>query len=384
MIEKKIKILNVVNISFVLPYYIGDQFDYFNKLGISNYVACTPSAHFFEYSFEKNFHTIPINILRKIDLLEDFKAIYYLRKKIIEERIDIVIGHTPKGALIAMVASYLAKVKYRIYFRHGLMYETSKGMKKLILKSIERFTGFISTKVVCVSNSVLKQSITENLNEISKNLILNIGTCNGIDTKRFSRDIKSYKIGHLRDKYKIKSTDKVIGYVGRIVNDKGITELILAWKIVIKKYPNLKLLLVGPFEERDSINSDMKLYIENCDSIILIGLIKDVIPYYCLMNIFILPSYREGFPTVVLEASSMELPVITTKSTGCIDSIIENETGIFCEIDPNSISNKISFYLDNLNLAYQHGQNGRNFVVKNFQQEIIWKEIATKVYELNL
>jgi glycosyltransferase involved in cell wall biosynthesis len=380
-----LKILHVVNISFVLPYYIGDQFDYFHSLGFNIFVACSPSKHFDSYSKEKNFTPFELEIKREISILSDIKSIILLRRFIIQNKIDFVIGHTPKGAMIAMIASYLAGVKNRIYFRHGIFYQTSKGMKRYLLKSIEKLTSKIATKIVCVSDSVVKISTQDNLNEFNKNIVLNIGTCNGINTKKFSKEnLNEDTLNLLRHKYKIESSDRIIGYVGRLVQDKGIKQLIDAWKVLLITNDNIKLLLVGPFELRDSIDEDVKEYILNEPSIIHTGLISDVLPLYGLMNIFILPSFREGFPTVVLEASSMELPIITTKATGCIDSIIENVTGVFCEVDHICISSKINFYLNNPHAAIEHGINGRKFVVDNFQQEIIWREIENKIFNLTL
>ncbi|MBB6271529.1 glycosyltransferase involved in cell wall biosynthesis [Pedobacter cryoconitis] len=373
-------VLHVVNISFVLPYYIGDQFDYFADKGFRFYVACSPSDHLLEYSKVKKFTAVPVNIFRKIHPLADLKSILKLRSVIKSEQIDIVIGHTPKGAMIAMIAAYLAGVKIRIYFRHGLMYETSSGLKRFLLKKIENLTGGLASTVVCVSDSVLQKSNSENLNNPRKNILLNRGTCNGIDTMKFSKkNLDLNVVDSLKNKYGFDYDTKVLGYVGRLVKDKGINELIGAWKILIAKDPALKLLLVGPFEERDSVSDEIRDYITKETSIVHTGLIDDVRAFYGLMNIFVLPSYREGFPTVVLEASSMELPVITTRSTGCKDSILENETGMFSEIDANDLAFKIGQYLINNDLAVQHGENGRKFVLKNFRQELIWNEIENKL-----
>ncbi len=377
------RILHVVNISFVLPYYIGEQFDNFQTLGIKTYVACTPSNHLQEYSVQKNFTPISVNIFREINPIADFKAILFLRKEIIKEKIDIVVGHTPKGAMIAMVASYFAGVKQRIYFRHGLMYETSKGIKRRLLKGIERLTAGLATKVVCVSESVKQLSESQKLGNPKKNILLNKGTCNGLNSVKFSRDsISLSDVEALKLKYNVSVNDIVVGYVGRIVKDKGINELLSAWKILTSKYDNLKLLLVGPFEERDSIGSSQKEYITSNSSIIHTGLIDDVTPLYMLMDMFVLPSYREGFPTVILEASAMELPIITTRSTGCLDAIIENETGIFSEIEGNALMRNIEFYLLNKDIGKQHGINGRKFVVENFDQNIVWKAIEKQVFEI--
>lgn len=382
-INRPKKVLHVVNISFVLPYYIGDQFDFFPGKGIHFFVVCQSDPFLFSYAEEKKFTAKALNIVREINIIEDIKAVYQLCRFIKKEKIDIVVGHTPKGGLISMIASFLAGVKKRVYFRHGIMYETSKGIKRRILKSIEKLTGNLSTKVVCVSNSVLEFSQAENLS-YAKCSILNKGTCNGIDViGKFNPALTDTRLQEeLKHKYGILPGDKVVGYVGRLVNDKGVNELVGAWKVLEKKYPNLKLLLVGPYESRDALGPETKEVIEQTKSIIHTGLIKDIMPYYGLMDMFILPSYREGLPTVVLEASAMELPVITTRSTGCKDSIIEGSTGIFAMIAPLDIAEKISYYVDNEHVAARHGKAGRAFVLENFEQHRIWKEIEENVYSL--
>lgn len=379
MIDKKI--LHVVNISFVLPYFIGDQFDYFMEKGVKFYVACQSSVHLTDYSKQKGFTPIGLNSLREVNIIEDIKAIYMLIRLIKREQIDIVIAHTPKGGLLGMIAAYLAGVKIRVYFRHGLMFETSKGLKRLILKTVERFTGSLATKVVCVSPSVLKISNGDKLSAVKKNILLNKGTCNGIDAiDRFKKEsITPEQIEKLRAQYGITAENRVIGYVGRLVNDKGISELLTAWKELIKVESNIKLFLVGPLEERDTLSEDLQFYLKNTPSIIYTGLVGDIAPYYRLIDIFILPSYREGFPTVVLEASAFELPVLTTRATGCIDSILENKTGMFIDLDPADIVNKVRKYLNNPALIKEHGKNGRAFILENFGQHEIWKEIERKV-----
>jgi len=374
-----LKVLHVVNISFVLPYYIGEQFTFFKSKGINFYVACSDSEHLRQYANEKEFTAIPLPILRSINPFQDVKSILELRDFIKKNEIDIVFGHTPKGALIGIAAGYLSGVKRRVYFRHGLMYETAKGFKRFVLKKIEQITSNLATDVVCVSQSVINKSNTEGLNNPTKNTLLSKGTCNGIDSDKFSLlKLSTNKQQELIKTYNLDVSDRVIGYVGRLVNDKGINELVGSWKLLLEEFDNIKLLLVGPFEERDGLSSEIRDFIVNEPSVIYAGMIADVRPFYGLMDIFILPSLREGFPTVVLEASSMELPVITTKSTGCIDSIVENVTGLYTEISSTAIAEKVREYLINENLAKEHGINGRKFVVENFNQRIIWSEIERK------
>lgn len=292
-----------------------------------------------------------------------------------------MIGHTPKGGLVSMIAAYLAGVKDRVYFRHGIFYETSTGLKRKILINIDRLSGSLATKVVCVSKSVEKISIQDNLNNHQKNVVLGLGTCNGIDTEyKFNPDTYSSEVLlNLKEKYSIKKDDFVVGYVGRLVKDKGINVLVEAYKIVKKDRPHLKLLLVGPFEEKDAVSAETRQTIESDSDIIYTGFTLSAAPFYNLMEVFVLPTYREGFPTVTLEASSMMLPVISTRATGCEESVIENQTGIFVKNDATDIADKILMYINNPDIKKQHGIAGRKFVKENFEQHKIWNIIHERL-----
>jgi glycosyltransferase involved in cell wall biosynthesis len=377
-------ILHVVNISFVLPYFIGNQFNYFHDKGYKLFVVCSPSEHLRNYANEMNFDYCETPIVRNFSLIKDiesiFKIIYYIKKN----KIDIVCGHTPKGSLLSMIAALLSGVKKRIYFRHGLMYETSTGFKKSILINIERFTSYLATDIVCVSQSVLNNSIKNKLSRINKCKLLFKGSCNGVDVlSKFNPEniVLDQKVALKRQLY-IPNDVLIIGYTGRLVKDKGIIDLVNAWNIVKNKINNVILLLVGPFEERDALSMSVIDTIKTSESIIWTGLVDGFMEYYySLMDIFILPSYREGFPTSILEASSMCLPVITTRVTGCIDSIIESETGIFVDNSALSIANGIIKYCENHHLRKKHGYNGRNFIKSNFEQSMIWDEIENKLYK---
>lgn len=377
------KILHVVNISFVIPYFLGDQLIYFEKKGYKEYIVCSPSKELAVFSKRFNFTYKAILILRKISLISDLKALIKLSIYIRKKNIDIVTGHTPKGALLAMIAAYINRVSIRIYFRHGLVYETSKGTKRKLLILMDRLAAKLATKIVCVSPSVCQRSVADNLNKIDKQTLLLRGTCNGIDIKRFSRrSIQNEVLSKLKRKIGLEYNNFVIGFTGRLVRDKGIIELVEAFSVLHEKYADMRLLLVGMLEERDSLPVNVIESIKKNPNIITTGYVSNssIEYYYALMNLFILPSYREGFPTSVLEASAMELPVLTTKATGCIDSIIENETGDFISHNAQDISSAIeSFYKDEQK-RLNYGKNGRSFVENNFRQELIWNEIE-KLYK---
>jgi glycosyltransferase involved in cell wall biosynthesis len=371
-------ILHVVNIYFVLPYFIGDQFKYFKDKGYNMHVVCSPSEYLDEYAKKQGFDYITTPVNRSISIKEDLGSIKNICKYIKEKKIDIVVGHTPKGGLLAMIAGWICRVPNRIYFRHGLVYETSHGLKRFILKSVDRVASFCATKVVCVSPSVLKRSIEDKLAPASKQIILGHGTCNGVDTqKQFNPAIiDQNKVAELRAKYGIADDDFVIGYSGRLVRDKGIIELVRAFD-KLQNADKCKLLLVGMFEVRDALPDDVQERIKNDKRIIFTGFINGGMEYYySLMDVYVLASYREGFPTGVLEAQSMEKPIITTRVTGCCDSIVEGKTGFFVEHDPEDLVKKIN------NIRLDHaidGREGRKWVIDNFDSPLVWKEIE-KLY----
>lgn len=380
--QKKEKVLHIIAVSFSINYFFGKQFSYLRKKNSNEYhLGCSPSNEFLELSKELDYIPFEVLITREISPFKDFKAILSVYRYIKKNKIDKVIGHTPKGGMIAMIASFLAGVSDRIYFRHGIIYETSTGLKRIVLKNIDRLSGFLATTVVCVSKSIKEISERDKLNDPKKNVVLGLGTCNGIDTESKYNPylFDNNAISLLKSKLSIKDEDFVVGFVGRLVKDKGINELINAWNIVKENYKNVKLLLVGPIETRDSISDYSKNKILEDTSIIFTDFVLDAAPYYNLMDIFILPSYREGFPTVSLEASSMEKPVLITKATGCTEAIIENVTGVFITYAPIDIASKIIYYLENKEIAKSHGKNGRMFVKQNFEQTKFWDIIAMEL-----
>lgn len=371
-------ILHVVNIYFVLPYFIGDQFTYFKERGYQLNVVCSPSDYLADYAMKQGFDYIETPVNRSISIKQDLASIWRICKFIRKKKIEIIVGHTPKGALLAMIAGWLCMVPKRIYFRHGLVYETSHGLKRTILKTVDRIASACATQIVCVSPSVLERSIEDRLAPAKKQMILNKGTCNGIDTQGHFNpaNIDKARLNELKSKYGIKDDDFVIGYSGRMVRDKGVIELVRAFD-KLKDADNCKLLLVGMFEKRDALPDDVKNRIENDSRIIYTGFINGGMEYYyAMMNVYVLASYREGFPTGVLEAQSMGKPVITTRVTGCCDSIVDGKTGLFVDNDADDLAAKIDLVrIDNA----IDGREGRKWVVENYDCHMIWKEIE-KLY----
>jgi len=378
------KILNVSNIFFTLPYFFGDQLSHFSKKGYDITVTCGPDDNLRSFADKHSVKLKEIFIPRTFALKEDWKAFMELYKFIKEEHFDIVCGHTPIGGLLAVTAAKLAGIKKRVFFRHGLVYETSHGLKRMILINAERFASLMATNVVCVSHYLIERSVQDSLTNRSKMMLLNEGSCNGIDSEgRFNpSNIDRDLLTSIRKKWKIPEDAFVIGYAGRMVQDKGIEELVTAFKIIRSKVPNAFLLLVGMLEERDAITEQTREEIKSNPHIIHTGLIlHNVEYYYSLMDVLVLCTHREGLGQTLIEAAAMGVPTLTTSHTGSRDAIRNNVTGMFVNMgDPDSIFEKVMMYVADEKLRKLHGKQGRDFVMRTFKQELVWDEIERKIY----
>lgn len=369
-------ILHVVNIYFVIPYFLGGQFEYFRELGYELNVVCSESPYLAPYAQQHHFGYREIPILRSINPIQDFKSIRQICRYIKETQTGIVVGHTPKGGLLSMVAAWLMRVPKRVYFRHGLVYQTSTGLKRFILMSVDRLASLLATKIVCVSPSVLEESIKDKLAPARKQIVLGKGTCSGVDTQgKFNpQNIDPTKMAEFRSKWGINETDWVVGYTGRLVRDKGIIELVDAFQLIKANNPILKLLLVGMFEERDALPQEVQDKIKNDPQIVFTDFQNEDMEYfYAMMNVYVLMSYREGFPTGTLEAQSMGVPVITTRVTGCCDSIVDGQTGVFVNRTPQQLAQVIE-EMSRGERSFSKEQV-RSWVTLNFDNLRVWEEI---------
>ena len=369
------KILEIINLADSARGFIGNQFSFLQKNGgYEMHLICTPDEAIDAFVKQHDVRYKPITIERQLNIVKDLKAIFEISRYIRRYRIDIVIGHQAKGMLLAMFAATIARAPYKIIMAHGVLVDTMHGLKKSLMVFEERFIARLADITICVSDSVRQRRLEEGIDRAEKQVIIGDGTCNGVDAiNQFNpQNIDVTLLTSLRAQFKLTENDYVIGFCGRMVKDKGIVELIDAFSIVAKTCSNAKLLIIGPKEQRDSIPAETYDIIEKNNRIIFTGSVDryKMQCYYALMDSFVLPSYREGFPTVVLEASAMSIPVITTKATGCIDSIIDGETGLFVDIDASSIANAI-IELNDKQKGKDIGSRGRELVLRKYEHQIV-------------
>lgn len=322
----------------------------------------------------QNVKYIDIPMAREPSLIQDIKAFWKWGKVLRKEKPDVIFTGTPKAGLIGILSSYFARVPIRIYHLRGLRYETTTGLKRIFFKFIEKFNMHYSTSIVCVSPSLMNVVLENHLAPSKKLKIIGLGSSNGINLNRFQQTnevINQSKA--LAESIGIDQYIPVVGFVGRINKDKGIFDLLKAHEILTQEGLRHQLLIVGPKEFSES-TLQKQIEALNLEDIHFTGLINNPVIAYQLMNIFCLPTYREGFPNVVLEAGLVGLPTITTEATGAKDSVISNKTGLkYPAGDIDALCISLRQLLTNKLLAKQMGQNAREYVSTNFKQETIWK-----------
>ena len=369
------RILEIINLPDSAQNFIGDQFSYFKERGgYDMHLICSPGSNIEDFVKKHSIHYYPVQIERRPSPLKDLKALYEIYKYIRHNKIDIVINHQEKSRLLGTVAAWLNRVPVRIIYAHGVLLDTRHGFKRMFFLIEGKMVSRLAHKIVCVSPSVMTRRVEIGMDKPEKQVLIGKGTCNGIDTiNKFNPSLLSANIkSEMRAELGLKDSDFVVGFCGRIVRDKGIIELCKAIEILSDRLPqkNIKLLVIGAFEKRDAVPSDTAVFLQNSPLVNFTGRVpyEDIQKYYSPMDVIVLPSYREGFGLTTVEAGAMGVPAIVSRSTGCVDSILEGVTGLYADIDPVDIANKIELFF-NKDYAIEMGMNARQFVRSNYEQK---------------
>ena len=357
---------------------------HFDVIAITN---PQPEEYLQKVSEEEEVPVIGVEMTRRITLIKDIKAVFSLFKIFKKEKPLIVHTHTPKAGTVGMIAAFLARVPNRLHTVAGLPLLEAVGRKRTLLDFVEKITYACATKVY--SNSLgLKNIILKNRYCPSDKIkVIANGSSNGINANHFSKShFIDKELDQLRKSLNIEKDDFVFIFVGRLVKDKGINELIEAFKKISNTHKNVSLLLVGRFErELDPLFSETVTEIKNNPNIIETGFQTDVRPYFAISNVLVFPSYREGFPNVVMQAGAMELPSIVTDINGC-NEIVENEKNglIVPPKDTDALKNAMGLLLDNIGLRENLKSNSREMITSRYEQQIVWEALLKEYRELEI
>ncbi len=378
------RLLHITTVPMSFKFFEG-QVAYMKDQGFEVHALSSPGAFLEEFAEREQITAHSVEMLRQISPLQDLKAILRLCRRIRKIRPTIVHSHTPNGGLLGTIAAWLTRTPIRIYHIRGLPLMTAKGNKRRLLWLSEKIACLLAHRVLCVSHSIREVAIAEKLCSPHKIKVLLGGSGNGVDAiGRYNPDrLTNSEHQAIRSEYGIPETALVIGFVGRIVRDKGVHELIQAWKMLRDEFPNLHLLVVGMLETQDPVDSDVVDILQNDDRIHLTDRQWDTPPFYAAMDLLVLPTYREGLPNVPLEAAAMRLPVVATRIPGCIDAVQDGVTGsLVPPYDGEALANAIRCYLLDSSLREDHAIAGRNRVLDFFRQEKIWEALEQEYVDL--
>lgn len=314
-----------------------------------------------------------IRMRRNPSPLIDLAGLFAWLRLLRSLRPQVVMAGTPKAGLLGIVGAALSRVPVRIYQVRGLRLETAGGMLRRLLWLLEWVTFKASTSALAVSDSLRERVTGLGLVSPAKIVVLGGGSSNGVDLARFRPSDDSDAEGtRLRHELGLGSTVPVIGFVGRLNRDKGTHVLMAASRILEQRGWDHQILVVGSPED-----SDMADDVERTKSARPIGAVADPVPYFRLMDILCLPTLREGFPNVVLEAAAVGVPTVTTDATGAVDSVVNGETGVITEAgNPQALAEGLLVLLANPSRRGEMGSNARERVSALYRREVVWRNVS--------
>lgn len=371
------KLLRVTTVPVSLKLLLAGQPEFFGRKGFEVLTASADGPERKDLLNEGVRHAI-VPMTRKITPLRDIYALIKMVGVIRSFKPDIIHTHTPKAGLIGMLASWICGVKVRMHTVAGLPLMESTGIKRKLLILTERITYACATRVYPNSTG-LKTFINQNISDSGKIYVLGHGSTNGIDVSYFKQsDELLVKARYIRKEHKIPPDAFVFCFVGRIVNDKGIREIIGAFKrLQAEETRPVYITLVGNFEQNlNPLDEADMQFLRTGSGIILTGFKEDVRPYILAADAFLFPSYREGFPNVVLQACALERCCIVSDINGCNEIIRHQQTGLLIRPkDVHAVFEAMRYVLDKKPEAAQLARYSRQFVSKNFDQQAVWNAL---------
>ena len=336
------------------------------EAGFDLTLVASPGRLLDEAGWSEGVTTVGIPIERGIAPLRDFVSLIRLWALLRRIRPDAAEFSTPKAGLLGMLAAWFARVPHRVYLLRGLKLETSSGFERLVLWVAEWLSCAASQTVLCTSQSVCQKALALKIAARDKLRVLGDGSSVGVDIERFRPGPSD-----VRKRFGIGDDAQVIGFVGRMTRDKGLPELVAAFETILSEVPDAWLLLVGWFDEaEDALDAGLRKRILEHPRIAYTGFVDDTAPYYRAMDVMILPTMREGFPNVVLEASASGVAVITTLATGSRDAVVPEVTGLLVPVAcPEAIEEAALRLLHDRELRRRMGIAGRAWVVAHFNRE---------------
>jgi len=322
----------------------------------------SPGEALDELAEREGVRTVAVPMQRHISPVRDLKSLWQLWRVMRRERPDMVHSMTPKAGLLCMMAAWLARVPVRIHTFTGLVWPTATGIKRRILMTTDWLTCACATHIIPEGEGVKNDLLTHHITH-KPIKVLGYGNVRGIDLEYYNPDKFPRVDGH----------EFTFIFVGRIVRDKGINELVAAFDRLHREQPATRLVLVGGREDDlDPIDAATRQRIERGDGIEAVGRQRDVRPFYANADALVFPSYREGFPNVVIEAGAMGLPSIVTDINGSREIIIDGENGIIIPShDVDALYQAMKQMIDNPTTTASMAAKARPLIASRYEQSYV-------------
>jgi glycosyltransferase involved in cell wall biosynthesis len=376
-LKKLIRITTVpISLEKLLEGQLAFMKDHFEMVAISS-----EKQRLEAYGTDEGVRVFHLELTRKITPIKDIAAVCKLYRFLKKEKPAIVHTHTPKAGIVGMTAAWFAGVPNRLHTVAGLPLMEATGLKRQVLNFVEKLTYRFATKVYPNSIGLYDFIITKRFTKPSKLSIIGNGSSNGIDTDFFN-PIRFSEIDNisLRDKWKIPKDNFLFIFVGRLVKDKGINELIAAFSMLSELKNNISLLLVGPFEnDLDPLLPETLINIEKNPDIYSVGYQNDVRPYFATADALVFPSYREGFPNVVMQAGAMGLPSIVTDINGCNEIIDHHVNGlIVAPKNEEELKAAMELLVMDTTLYSSLKSTSRQIIVEKYSRQEVWEALLAE------
>lgn len=376
------KVLEIVPHFGFANSFLKGRMGYFQSQGMDMHLASSWDDALPAFALNEGISYMHTEMPRIPSPINDIKAVFRICRYIRHQHIDCVVGHADKGKLLACICGMLTRTKV-ILFAHGTSFEGRKGISRRVFVTLDHIESSIAQRVICVSPFLVELRLKEGIDRKGKAYLPNLGSCGGVDCYgRFNpNNITDEQKRSLKYDLGIKDGDFVIGFCGRLVKDKGIEELVPAFELMKSKYHiPAKMILMGGRDIRDFISSEVQKLMEEDPDIILTGSVPDPERFYSIMDLFILPTHRDGLGMCMLEAASMGVPVMTTHITGSRDAMVVGFNGEYIELDPADIASKAQALYSNPQKLLRYASNGRKWICENFENKVVWNSIM-RCYE---